>query len=125
MMNGVRHSLAVHRVIASVFLGDITGMEVDHLDFNKKNNFVENLEIVTKKENMRRYHNSEHAQTAYKNIATSKIKHWNNLKQPGQKARSLYFTDDVWNELLATGNASHTINRVLMEAGYGVKKTTT
>lgn len=73
MMNGVRHSLSVHRVIASVFLGDITGMEVDHLDFNKKNNFVENLEIVTKKENMRRYHNSEYAIAAYNKISQSKL----------------------------------------------------
>ena len=87
MMNRVMHTLAVHRVIAQVFLGDVTGMEVDHLDFNKKNNSVENLEIVTKKENMRRYHNSEHAQAAYKNISTAQKISWSTREKKEPKPR--------------------------------------
>jgi hypothetical protein len=42
-----------------------------------------------------------------------------------KKLRPVYLTDEVWEALKATGNATHTINRLLMEAGYGVKKTTT
>lgn len=44
-----------HRLVAQMFLGDITGMDVDHLDDDPGNNHVSNLEIVTHAENMRRY----------------------------------------------------------------------
>ena len=41
----------VHRLVASAFLGDVNGMEVDHIDTDRKNNSVDNLRIVTRKEN--------------------------------------------------------------------------
>lgn len=41
----------VHRLVASAFLGSIEGMEIDHIDTDRKNNSVENLRIVTRKEN--------------------------------------------------------------------------
>lgn len=48
-----------HRVIAETFIlnGEPIpkGLVVDHLDFNKTNNAVSNLELVTQQENMRRY----------------------------------------------------------------------
>lgn len=44
----------VHRLVVSAFVGDIPdGMDVNHKDGNKKNNHVDNLEIVTKSENVR------------------------------------------------------------------------
>lgn len=43
----------VHRLVVKAFISDIPkGFEVNHKDGNKKNNKVENLEIVTHKENM-------------------------------------------------------------------------
>lgn len=43
---------SVHRAVAYVFLGKPKeGQEVNHIDGNKQNNCVENLEWVTKKEN--------------------------------------------------------------------------
>ena len=42
----------VHRLVASAYLGDITGMTVNHTDGNPSNNNVSNLEIVTMKENI-------------------------------------------------------------------------
>lgn len=41
-----------HRVIAEAFLGEIPkGMTVNHLDFDKTNNSITNLEIISKREN--------------------------------------------------------------------------
>jgi hypothetical protein len=41
----------VHRLVASCFLGEIDGMDINHIDTIKSNNKVENLEICTRKEN--------------------------------------------------------------------------
>lgn len=44
----------VHRLVASCFLDDYKqDLEVNHIDGNKLNNVIENLEIVTKIENIR------------------------------------------------------------------------
>jgi hypothetical protein len=49
--NGKEKRELIHRLVAKKFLGNIDGMEINHKDFNKLNNRVENLEIVTKKQN--------------------------------------------------------------------------
>ena len=47
----------IHRIVAETFLGSIPeGYDVDHIDGDKSNNNVTNLEIVTHQENMRRYY---------------------------------------------------------------------
>lgn len=44
----------VHRLVAEIFIGQIPeGYCVNHKDGNKKNNRLENLEIVTFSENIR------------------------------------------------------------------------
>ena len=56
---GKRKTVAVHRLVAGVFLGQCpTGHDVNHRDCNKTNNHVSNLEYVTR---------SENAKHAYKN----------------------------------------------------------
>ena len=46
---------SIHRLVADTFFdGDHDGLEVNHIDGNKKNNFVGNLEWCTKSKNL--YH---------------------------------------------------------------------
>lgn len=50
-----REKVLVHRLVATAFLSegkDLTGLEVNHIDGNKLNNSVENLEWVTHSENI-------------------------------------------------------------------------
>ena len=50
--NGRRTCVGIHRLVASAFLGSIPeGMQVNHIDGNRLNNIIENLEIVTPREN--------------------------------------------------------------------------
>lgn len=43
----------IHRLVIKTFIGDIPeGYEINHIDFNKSNNTLNNLEIVTRKQNI-------------------------------------------------------------------------
>lgn len=52
--NGRRYARYIHRLVAKAFIGNIDGFEVDHLDDDNTNNWVDNLEIVTSKVNSQR-----------------------------------------------------------------------
>lgn len=43
----------LHRIVAKAFLGDREDMQVNHIDGNKTNNSLSNLEWVTQSENMK------------------------------------------------------------------------
>ena len=50
--DGKPRNFLVHRLVAMAFLGGIPrGMQVNHKDGDKKNNRLENLEVVTQEEN--------------------------------------------------------------------------
>jgi len=51
--DGKKYVKYIHRLVAEAFIGDIKGMDVNHKDFNRKNNNVNNLEICTRLENIR------------------------------------------------------------------------
>lgn len=54
---GCRKTKSVHRIVAESFLPNPLGLpEVDHLDSNRMNPSVENLEWVTHEENVHRAH---------------------------------------------------------------------
>lgn len=56
--NGKAKSYKIHRLVVEAFISPIPDkMTVDHLDGNKMNNYVSNLEIVTRAENTRRARN--------------------------------------------------------------------
>lgn len=47
-----QHKISVHRAVVTTFLGPIPeGMCVNHLDFNKHNNCLSNLEVISYSEN--------------------------------------------------------------------------
>lgn len=50
------HAYTIHRLVAEAHLGPRPkGYEVNHIDENKQNNVLENLEYVTHSENMKKY----------------------------------------------------------------------
>lgn len=49
---GTRKEHRIHRLVAQAFIGDIKGKDVHHKDYDPKNNNVENLEILSKLENI-------------------------------------------------------------------------
>lgn len=49
---GKYKTMLVHRLVAATFLGENPDLQVNHKDGNKLNNKVENLEWVTRSENM-------------------------------------------------------------------------
>lgn len=54
LYNGTSHvHKSVHRLVSEAFYGPRERMEVNHIDGDKSNNFVLNLEWCTAKENMR------------------------------------------------------------------------
>ena len=55
-----RKSYYVHRYVYECFYGNIPkGKEVDHIDNNKTNNNIKNLQLLTKKENMSKSHSKK------------------------------------------------------------------
>lgn len=76
------HMKYVHRLVAEAFYGDIKGKIVDHIDGNKLNNRVDNLQLMnSNKDNSRKY--------------------WNvDLKAYANSQRYLIDTDDeVWKQV--------------------------
>lgn len=56
--NKNRTAVKVHRIVAELFVyGKESGLEVNHIDFNRKNNYYKNLEWVTHKENVEKSSN--------------------------------------------------------------------
>ena len=54
-LNGIERNERIHRLVLECFIGE-SNLIVDHLNGNKQDNRLQNLEYVTPKENTRRYH---------------------------------------------------------------------
>ena len=77
--NNKKRHYFVHRFIYECFKGVIPkGMEIDHFDFNRKNNQISNLQILTHKEN---HHKSHCKKIVSFNIETREEKIFNSLLQ--------------------------------------------
>lgn len=53
-------SMTVHSLLAEAFIGSTVGLQVNHIDGNKLNNALDNLEIVTHQENLAHARRSPH-----------------------------------------------------------------
>lgn len=52
--DGINRKHFVHRLVAAAFIqNNLSGLEVDHIDFNRNNNCVENLRVLDHTENIR------------------------------------------------------------------------
>ena len=59
-INKSKKYIGVHRIVASAFLDNYEDLpEVNHIDSDKKNNSVLNLEWVTREQNMKHYYSTE------------------------------------------------------------------
>lgn len=66
--DGKSKTMLVHRLVAAAFLGDISGVEVNHKNGITNDNNVENLEIATRSENERH----KYSQLGYKGTSMGK-----------------------------------------------------
>lgn len=74
MKNGKRHNKYIHRLVAEAFIHKIPkGWVINHLDYDRSNNAVENLEITTQGGNIQ--HSIEH------------------MKKPRKRTGNYYITD--------------------------------
>lgn len=56
----IRETIYIHRLVAKTFVPNPDNkLEVNHIDLNKENNSVSNLEWVTHKENINHYHKNK------------------------------------------------------------------
>lgn len=130
--NGVVKTTTVHRCVASAFLGDITGKEVDHLDFDKSNNRLDNLEIVSRAENMKRFHESDRSFEVYQKIGAARIIRLSEKRKQGvhsksdesKKSEVPSVSDEEWKEVWKQYKAMqeiHGMSEVWMSQCFGYK----
>lgn len=77
--NGIRKVRTIHQLVSESFLNfNQCGYElvVNHKDFNRQNNRVDNLEIVTQRENS----NKKHLKSSSRSIGVSFVKELNKWK---------------------------------------------
>ena len=88
--NGKSNTKRVHRLVAETFLGE-SDLQVDHIDGNKQNNKLDNLEYVTPKENTQRAwkngiaKNTEHQRQIAKKVMTERWANNSHRKVRGTK----------------------------------------
>ncbi|ENM2832896.1 NUMOD4 motif-containing HNH endonuclease [Vibrio cholerae] len=61
MVDGKKYVITVHRLVANAFIPNPDNLEtVDHIDGNKTNNHVSNLQWMTRADNLVKEHAKEH-----------------------------------------------------------------
>ena len=81
--NGCAYPKMIHRLVAEAFIGIPPNMEVDHIDFNKLNNHISNLQILSHISNVRRssWYNSGYNKSGEHNPRAKSIVRIANGKQ--------------------------------------------
>ena len=71
--NGKRDFKIVHRLVAEAFLEKESGYnEVNHIDLNKSNNNVSNLEWCNRSQNVNHFYKSQKTSSIYKGVSYQK-----------------------------------------------------
>lgn len=96
--NGIGKTRKVHQLVAESFLNHkVCGMKlvVNHIDFNKTNNNINNLEIITTRENSNRKHIK--SSSIYTGVYWSKIaRKWQSyIKINGNQKHLGLFNDEL------------------------------
>lgn len=102
---GRTKTLKVHRLVALTFLG-CSSLQVNHIDMNKANNLLSNLEFVTLKEN------AQHAR-----------KHKTYNARKGAEHHCYKITPQIRAEIISMIKSGH--KRPAVAAKFGVHKMTT
>lgn len=90
--NGKSNTKRVHRLVAEAFLGE-SNLQIDHIDGNKQNNNLSNLEYVTPKENTNRAwrkglaKNTEHQREIAKKTMLERWKNNNHRLWRGKRTK--------------------------------------
>lgn len=84
--NGSRRGYLVHRLVFETFKGSLPekGKVVDHIDRNKKNNFIDNLREASRTENAKNIDKKEYScfeKIIQYNLDGTIIKEWNSCKE--------------------------------------------
>lgn len=97
-----------HRLLAKHFISNPLNLkEVNHIDFNKQNNCLSNLEWVSPKQNSRHY--SENNQLKYENSKSCIIKNETLIKLLKMKSSGMSYVDMA----KITGFKANTISNAL------------
>ena len=97
---GKQKTIKVHSLVAMAFLNhkpDGTHRIVpDHKDFDKSNNNLSNIELITQRENVERYHLSKKTSSQYTGVYWDKIanKWLTRIYIDGKKKHLGYFKDE-------------------------------
>ena len=80
--NNKKRFYYIHRFVYETFKGEIPeGMHIDHFDFDRKNNIINNLQILTPKENIRK---SKCKKVISLNLETKEEKIFDSLSQAAE-----------------------------------------
>ncbi len=98
IINGVRKTRKVHQLVAESFLNHKRcgmGLIINHIDFDKYNNKLNNLEIITQRENS----NQKHIKSSSKYVGVywnKRISKWQSSIRINKKRKHLgYFTSEI------------------------------
>lgn len=92
--NGTKQTVPVHVVVARSFY-NVKGFEVNHIDLDKSNNSLKNLELVTRQENL------EHAKL---NGAFKSLK--------GENSPSCIFTNRLINDMIEMKKTGKSLKQI-------------
>ena len=93
----------IHRLVFDSFIGITDGLEINHLDEDKENNRLDNLELITHEDNLKKYRDNHPFFVKY--MAQKSV-----LKRKDKMLEKINVAFDVFNE-----NSSRERNRNLLK----------